>query len=48
MVKQIKIANQIDKKTSLFSISNCNTKSIFDKNLSAKANSKKPSTTFTV
>ena len=36
------------KKTSLSNKCNCNTKSAFDKNLKAKANSRNPKTTFTV
>ena len=43
-----KMAIQIARKTSLSSKCNCNTKSAFDKNLNAKANSKKPKETFTV
>src|SRR5436190_23240090 len=38
----------MDKKTSLSSKCVCNTKSALDKNLKAKANSKKPKNTFTV
>ena len=43
-----KIVIQIAKNTSRSNQCNCNTKSAFDKNLKAKANSKKPKTTFTV
>ncbi len=43
-----KIAIQIAKKTSLSNKCNCKTKSAFDKNLKAKANSRNPKTTFTV
>ncbi len=42
------MAIQIDKNTSRSNQCNCNTKSAFDKNLNAKANSKNPNTTFTV
>ena len=42
------MAIQIAKKTSLSKKCNCKTKSAFDKNLKAKANSRKPSTTLTV
>ena len=46
--KAPKIAIQIAKNTSLSSKCSCKTKSAFDKNLNAKANSRKPKTTFTV
>ena len=46
--KPMKIIIQIPKKTSSFKIPQCFTKSAFDKNLKAKANSKNPKTTFVV